>query len=245
MENVLERTFEGRPVRLVTQDEEVLVPLPDIARALDYGKEVLWRVIDRNKKVFEEGIVVTTLPSEGGPQKTTCLTRDGVVGLLMKLATNRIKDLEKRQLVVNFQRWAIRTIGQITRGELVPVRQFTEDSGDKTKVFMTMTGLAQQYLSLCEAAMKSSGIDAQAMGAAGELLQGCLNLGMSLLKGDMYSPATVSQCKITKLKAEEMVMSMRQNGYTLRQIAGEVSEATGVQVTPMSVSRFLRQARKG
>lgn len=113
---VIEMAFEGRPVRLVTRDEEVLVPLPDIARALDYNKEALWRVIERSADVFEQGIVVTTIPSEGGPQETTCLTRDGVVGLLMKLSTGRIRDAAKRRLVVNFQRWAIQTIREVAEG---------------------------------------------------------------------------------------------------------------------------------
>ncbi|NLI12193.1 MAG: hypothetical protein GX425_06130 [Peptococcaceae bacterium] len=180
------------------------MPVPDLVEAMEYDKAAIWRSIDRSKEVFEGGVVVTTIPSAGGPQKTTCLTRDGVIGLLMKLSTGRIKDPAKRQMIVNFQRWVMRTISEILQEAAGPAQAvqeqqrnaWTEDSGDKTKVFMTMTGLAQQYLSLCEAAMKSSGIDAQAMGAAGELLQGCLNLGMSLLKGDMYSPATVSQCKL-------------------------------------------------
>jgi hypothetical protein len=116
MKNALEKVFEGQKVRFLPRDEEVLVPLPDIARALDYDKKALWQIIDRNSEFFATCVVVTTIPSEGGSQKTICLNRDGVVGLLMKLATGRIKDPIKRQMIVGFQRWAIRTISEITQG---------------------------------------------------------------------------------------------------------------------------------
>lgn len=113
---MLAKVFEGRPVRFLPTEDEVLVPLPDIARALDYDGKVLRNLIDRNEELFEQGKVVTTLPSEGGPQETTCLNRDGVVGLLMKLSTSRIKDPAKRNLIVAFQRWAVKTIREVAQG---------------------------------------------------------------------------------------------------------------------------------
>ena len=117
MENLFEKTFDGRPVRLVNVNGEVVMPLPDIAEALKYDKKTLRNIVDRNMDVFETCRVVTTLQDKDGRgHKSTCLTRDGVVGLLMKLATSRIKDPAKKQMVVNFQRWAIRTIGEVLEG---------------------------------------------------------------------------------------------------------------------------------
>jgi len=133
MENALEKVFEGRKVRFLPKDEEVLVPLPDIAGALDYDKMALWRIVDRNSEIFDQGIVVTTIPSAGGPQKTICLNRDGVVGLLMKLATGRIKDPAKKQMVVSFQRWAIRTISEVLEG-ICRAQRAVDDEYDQALV---------------------------------------------------------------------------------------------------------------
>jgi len=118
MENALEKVFEGQRVRFIPKDEEVLVPLPDIAMALDYKKEALWRIVDRSKDVFDSFIVIMTIHVGDQGYETICLNRDGVVGLLMKLSTGRIKNPAKKKIIVNFQKWAIRTISEIVQGIL-------------------------------------------------------------------------------------------------------------------------------
>jgi hypothetical protein len=124
-----ERVFENKKVRFLTVNNEisneVLMPLPDIAKALDYDKKALRDILKRNKEIFESWKVVTTLQVDGQGRKTTCLNRDGVTGLLMKLSTGRIKNQTKKQMIVNFQRWAIRTISEVMQGvsEILPAEQ--------------------------------------------------------------------------------------------------------------------------
>ncbi|ACV64428.1 hypothetical protein Dtox_3720 [Desulfofarcimen acetoxidans DSM 771] len=52
-----------------------------------------------------------------------CLNRDGVIGLLMKMDFSRIRDESKRQTIVDFQVWAIETLGRIMDSD-IPQQEF-------------------------------------------------------------------------------------------------------------------------
>ncbi len=115
--------FQEIPVRIVQGEKDRMIPLVDIARAVGYDDRVLRSHIDREPALFAgmEGRIVTMTP--GGPQEVRCLTRDGVIGILMKLSSSRIKNHEIRERVVAFQRWAIETLGKVMDGHFVDVNR--------------------------------------------------------------------------------------------------------------------------
>jgi hypothetical protein len=118
-------TFEkdSKPVRIVKGEKEPMIPLVDIAGALGYDRTSLNQMLDRNKDLFDgmRGVVVVHTP--GGPQEHSCLNRDGVVGLLMKLDYHRIRNGQKRKKVIEFQKWAIFILSGIVNGNVLALPQ--------------------------------------------------------------------------------------------------------------------------
>lgn len=115
-ELVTTENFQEIPVRIVQGEKDRMIPLVDIAAATGYDRSTINQIIDRNPDVFEglKGMVV--IPTRGGMQEVSCLTRDGVIGLLIKISSSRIKDKNVRAKVVAFQRWAIETLGKAMDG---------------------------------------------------------------------------------------------------------------------------------
>lgn len=116
---VLLEQFKDKQVRIIRSiPRGAEVPVNDIADALEYDRSALRQLLERNEEVLGrfKGKVIITSP--GGPQETICLNRDGVLGLLMKIEFKRIKDEAKRQTVIDFQVWAIETLGRILDGEM-------------------------------------------------------------------------------------------------------------------------------
>lgn len=113
---VLTSHFQEVPVRIVQREKDRMIPLVDIALAIGYDRKSIRRHLDKDPELFSgmEGRVVTLTP--GGDQELRCLTRDGVIGLLMKLSASRIKDPEKRNRLITFQKWAIDTLGKVMDG---------------------------------------------------------------------------------------------------------------------------------
>ena len=101
-------TFYDIPVRVVHHEGTPMIPLVDIAAALNYDRGNMTRLLKRNAELFEpyKGLVQMTTP--GGIQELVCLSEEGVVGLLMKMDYSRVKDKTFRTKVLDFQKWAVR-----------------------------------------------------------------------------------------------------------------------------------------
>jgi hypothetical protein len=102
------------------------MPVPAIATGIGYDRSGLTKILNRNKELFSglKGMVV--MATTGGDQDTLCLNHDGVIGLIMKLDVHRIKNADKRDRVLKFQRWAVEVLGKIVKGEIpvqAPVRK--------------------------------------------------------------------------------------------------------------------------
>lgn len=112
--------FQGIDIRVVVHENEVTIPVPDIATALGYERSALTHLIRRNSELFDgltKDQYITT--PNGTRQITTCLTRDGVIGLLMRMQPHHAKASGGPKLIASFQRWAIETLGKIVRGEII------------------------------------------------------------------------------------------------------------------------------
>lgn len=143
---ILLEQFKDKPMRIVRRSNEFMIPLNDIADAIEYDRKSLRNIIDRNNEVFKhfKGRVIMTSP--GGSQETICLSRDGVLGLLMKLDYHRIKDETKKQLIIDFQVWAIETLGQVI------------DNHANSPKFEPWVEAAEQHIRFAKILAESTGI---------------------------------------------------------------------------------------
>lgn len=105
-EIIIMEQFRDIPVRCVTIGGKHMIPVVDIANAISMDRSNMSKLLKRNEQFFEDykGVVNTTTP--GGVQQLVCLTRDGVMGLLFKVDAVRSKDPDKRERIIEFQRWA-------------------------------------------------------------------------------------------------------------------------------------------
>lgn len=110
--------FHDIPVRIFKRGQDTLIPLVDIAAGLSYDAQGLKRIYDANSEMLGNlsQVVVTTTGNQVAPRDHVCMTRDGVIGIIVKLDYNRIKDPTKRQRIIEFQRWAAETLGKVMDG---------------------------------------------------------------------------------------------------------------------------------
>lgn len=109
--------FHDIPVRIARNGQrEAMVPIRDIAKALNYDRQSLHDLINRNSELFNEYRRDSVTLSHDDPFRHTCLTRDGVIALIVKLDYLRIKNPAKKQRIIEFQRWAAETLGKVMDG---------------------------------------------------------------------------------------------------------------------------------
>lgn len=109
--------FNGKPLRVaivVISGERVpVVSLSDIADYLSHPKEALWRLIDGDTLLKEWSTIVVTSTVDGKNREVMALTLDGFIGLMVKINPKRVKNVERQERILAFQRWAIPTLRKI------------------------------------------------------------------------------------------------------------------------------------
>ena len=88
----------------------MFVPISNIINALNTTKQHLHGLLKDNEELFDNWVVNLTLTTDSAVN--TCLTRDGVIGLLMKISYKRLTP-DKQKLVLEFQKWAIEKLGRL------------------------------------------------------------------------------------------------------------------------------------
>ena len=145
--------FQDIPVRVVQQDGRAMIPLVDIAEAIGYDRSALTKILKRNEGLFEGLTSRQYLSTQRGDrQETICLSKEGVVGLLMRAQPSRAKSEDYEKKIVAFQRWAIETLSKIIGGEIAPARHLDEDVREALKVARIISeetgislGIAQSF----------------------------------------------------------------------------------------------------
>jgi len=102
-----------------------MIPLNDIVDGIGYARSSLHKVVKRNPKQFKRYTCMCVTPTHLGyhdHETLVCLTRDGVIGLLMRLDVEKIPDPEKQNGLLAFQWWAMETLGQVMGGESLTYR---------------------------------------------------------------------------------------------------------------------------
>jgi excisionase family DNA binding protein len=118
-------------VRVINSKIGKVIPIVDIARAIDYKASNLREMVERNAELFDGTVCTVELAARHETAETShpvigsevqmktitqmrsmrALNHYGVVGLLMKLDYHRIQDEEKKAAVLRFQRWAMEVLG--------------------------------------------------------------------------------------------------------------------------------------
>ena len=119
VKDCIEEIFNNIPMRLYKTEKGYVIPISCIYKALNLTSQSIYDLLSNYKELFEPYLTsVTLVKSEKGNPNRTCLTRDGVIGLLMKISYNRLTP-NKKKLVLEFQKWAIEKLGQlISTGEV-------------------------------------------------------------------------------------------------------------------------------
>lgn len=88
------------------------IPATDIAAALGCTRKNITQIIKNNPHLFKGVSITSTLQTEGGPQAATCLTRDGVIGILMRVHPSGSKSEQGKDKIEKFQQWARDTLSK-------------------------------------------------------------------------------------------------------------------------------------
>ena len=113
VKDCIEEIFNNIPMRLYKTEKGYVIPISCIYKALNLTSQSIYDLLSNYKELFEPYLTsVTLVKSEKGNPNRTCLTRDGVIGLLMKISYNRLTP-DKKKLVLEFQKWAIEKLGQL------------------------------------------------------------------------------------------------------------------------------------
>ena len=114
--SIIPGDFHGIIIRIVTEDTaKPAIPLCDIARGIDYPPHKLADLYERNQELLKDDAQTTMMVTgnQVAPIPHLCLTREGVIGIMMKLDYKRIKNPEKKEKVLEFQKWAKKTLNEI------------------------------------------------------------------------------------------------------------------------------------
>lgn len=109
--------FNGKPLRIaivaISGEKVPVVSLSDIADYISYPKEALWRLIDNDTLLKEWSVIVVMSMTDGKNYEVMALTLDGFIGLMVKINPKRVKNVERQERILAFQKWAIPTLRKI------------------------------------------------------------------------------------------------------------------------------------
>jgi hypothetical protein len=114
-------SFNGVPVRVVTINDQPMIPLNDVADSITHDRSGLRKLFHRNEEIVGKWSGVAKLATAQGIQETICLNHDGVMAILMKVDFMRVKDPVRKQRIIDFQEWAATTLSKIMQGETIPI----------------------------------------------------------------------------------------------------------------------------
>lgn len=109
--------FNGEPVRIgivaIAGEKIPVISLSDISDFLKSDKKNLWRLIEEDMLLKSWSTMVMMTTVDGKNREVIALTLDGFIGLMVKINPKRIKNLERQQRILSFQKWAIPTLRKI------------------------------------------------------------------------------------------------------------------------------------
>jgi hypothetical protein len=98
---IIKVPFYGNEIVVIEKNGERLVAMKPIAEALGLEWSGQLKLI-KNDLVLHKGMVVTSIPSEGGVQDTVCLPLEYLNGWLFKVPASRYTG-KKRETIIRYQ----------------------------------------------------------------------------------------------------------------------------------------------
>lgn len=139
--------FSDKDIRIVDVNDDLLVPVIDIAGAIGYDNDSMTRVIRRNVEVFEGFTQTVEMTVNGKSFTTRCVNESGLYLLFGKIDISRIKSEDARDAIIAFQRWIAITLKELRESravKLTPMRT----PGEVLKDEMSIAMMIQEYLGL-------------------------------------------------------------------------------------------------
>ncbi|NUN23961.1 MAG: hypothetical protein HUU09_10920 [Candidatus Jettenia caeni] len=109
--------FNGQPVRIaivvICGEKVPVVALSDIAQYIGHQKDSIWKLINGDMLLKEWSVISVMEMTDGKNYEVMALTLDGFIGLMVKINPKRVKNVERQEKILAFQRWAIPTLRKI------------------------------------------------------------------------------------------------------------------------------------
>jgi hypothetical protein len=225
----------GIPIRIArrTYDDLPSIPINDIADGIDYDRSTLRQLYQRNKKLLIEFSGKVMIPSkDGGTQPHLCLTREGVIGILMKLDYNRIKSAEKKERIVKFQQWAIKKVNEEMQVQPKPPAQ------EPPRPSGAVTDTMHKYMEAARAAHEQMGVPLDLAWSKALVLAG-RDLHMDLTGFARLLPAAPDQNPRLRIGLTGPIDTQ---GYlSASEIAQYLNRKNGGELRGKNINTYLRQ----
>ncbi len=103
--------FNDAEIRIIEEDDDVWIPIVDIATAIGYGNDQLTRLVRNNIELFNGfNRTTSTVAPEGNPIRLVCVNEQGFYMLLSKVSINQLGDPEVKKSIIEFNRWMVDTV---------------------------------------------------------------------------------------------------------------------------------------
>lgn len=139
--NYQQEKFNNIDIDVIDTEKGKVIPVSNIYNALGLSRQAIYQLLDRNKELFY-GMVFNINMGDGD---RICVNKEGIIGLLMKMQYERLKE-DKRQLVLQFQKWCMKTLSALVSNGKVELKD-QEQQEVKNNIGKT-TGLSDKDIDM-------------------------------------------------------------------------------------------------
>ena len=144
--------FMGMAVRIHNPNVKPMIPLNDIAEVIGYDRSTLRKLMNRNIKVLEEEVGKAVMDSPQGKQENIVISYAGTLSLLSKIDYLRIKDKDKANKIIEFQKWVKSSLVEKMQVQAkLPVHEALKPSG-------TVNEVMSRYMESARTASREMGV---------------------------------------------------------------------------------------
>ncbi|MCD3276694.1 phage antirepressor N-terminal domain-containing protein [Clostridium botulinum] len=115
--NYQQKKFNNIDIDVIDTEKGRVIPVSSIYNALGLSRQAIHQMLDRNKELFD-GMVFNINMGDGDK---ICVNKEGIIGLLMKMQYERLKE-DKKQFVLQFQKWCMKTLSEIVSNGKVELK---------------------------------------------------------------------------------------------------------------------------
>ena len=224
--------FMGMAVRIHNPNVKPMIPLNDIAEVIGYDRSTLRKLMNRNIKVLEEEVGKAVMDSPQGPQENIVISYAGTLSLLSKIDYLRIKNKDKSNKIIAFQKWVKSSLVEKMQVQAkLPVHEDAHPSG-------TVNEVMSRYMESARTAAREMGVPLDLAMAKALVLAG-RDLHMDLTGYSRLLPAatTASTHPPAQLPAGVFVS----DGYlSASEIAQRMNARNGGELRGKDINKFLK-----